>query len=431
MVKLASNNDEEDHTHYHGVDKAEKHISVVDALRRLLAVITPVKSELIWLKQANTRILSEDVSSPVNMPKLARSTRDGYAVNIINDEESGGRFQIVGVVKIGVVPKISLKSGQAVRIATGAYVPRGANSVVMQEYANVKDKVMTVNREIKIRDNILGAGEDLAKGQIILRGGTKISPQHIALFSMLGIKQVRVFSKPSIAFFSTGDELVDVRHYSKRDGHFIYDANRPFIGSMIEVLGGKPIDLGIAKDQLDKIKMKLLKGLRFDALILSAGSSVGERDYVSKAIETIGEIKSLVHGVAMRPSSPTGLAAYRGKPVILLPGFPTSAIISFLVFARPAILALSGSLNTSPLMIRARLLDEYKGKKGITHFVRVIVRREKNDYVASIVRPTEAYSSRWLQSANGVAVIGKDRGVVKSDAEVEIFLIGEVTETVK
>ena len=178
---------------------------------------------------------------------------------------------------------------------------------------------------------------------------------------------------------------------------------------------------------MDEVKAKMLEGLKFDALFLSAGSSVGERDYVTKAAESIKGVRILVHGVAMRPSSPTGLAVYRGKPLILLPGFPTSAIVSFFVFGRPAILKLGGSSSLDYPMIRATINDEYDGKAGLTHFLRVRISREGEKYNASIVRPTEAQFSSWLREANGIAVIGKDgkTSVTRGD-EISAFLIGEI-----
>ena len=420
----------EDHIHYHGVDKAEEHLSVANALKLLLESIRPPKSEVISLQLANNRILIEGVKSPTNLPKLARSTRDGYAVNIAKDEKPGKSFLLTGDVRIGAIPKLWVKKGEAVRVATGSYIPHGANSVVMLEYVDAKHNLITTEKQVKIGENILDAGGDFTKGQILLGRGTRIMPQHIALFSMLGIRKVKVFSRPRIAVFSTGDELVDVRESNEKNSHLIYDANRPFINSMVTNLGGRVVDLGIAKDEFKGIKVKLLKGLKCDGVILSAGSSVGERDYVSKVIDSISGIRMLVHGVAMRPSSPTGLATYRGKPIILLPGFPTSTIVSFLVFAKPAILALSGSSATKPLTIRGRLLEEYKGKEGITHFVRVNVKREGDAYIANIMKPTEAYSSRWLQSGNGVAVISQERGPVRANDEVDIFVIGDISDAV-
>lgn len=166
--------------------------------------------------------------------------------------------------------------------------------------------------------------------------------------------------------------------------------------------------------------------LKFDALFISAGSSVGERDYVAKAVESIGGVKILVHGVAMRPSSPTGIATYKGKPFILLPGFPTSTIVSFLVFGIPAILSTGGSTIVEPPMIRAKLSEDYPGKPGITHFVRVRIKRDKEEYAASVVRPTEAQYSSWLKQANGIVVIG-ELGSAKQGEMVDAFLIGELS----
>ena len=416
--------EEHDHAHYHGVDKAEVHPTVNEALRILLESIFPVKPETTSLPKANNRVLFGDVKSPIDLPRRTRSTRDGFAVNIPHEVEAGQSFKVSGGVRIGTVPKLFLKPYEAARVATGSNIPSGANAVLMVEYGDVQGKTLLANKPIKMKENLLTQGEDIAKSQLLLSAGTRLRPQHIALFSMLGIESVRVFSKPKIAFFSTGDELVDPKKSrSKHTG--IYDANRPFIASMISDLGAVPVDLGIAKDNFGVIKTKMLKGLRYDALILSAGSSVGERDYVARAANSIPGVRILVHGVAMRPSSPTGIASYRGKPIILLPGFPTSAIISFYVFANPAILRLSGCTNLEKPIIRAKLVEEYDGKAGLTHFVRVKVAMKNNEYEANIVRPTEAQYSRWLQSANGIAVIN-EKGVAGQNELVDVFLIAEV-----
>jgi len=250
---------------------------------------------------------------------------------------------------------------------------------------------------------------------------------------MLGIDQLPVYAKPKVAFFSTGDELKDIGSKSGRKNGSahrvgIFDSNRPFLSSMINELGGIPIDLGIARDNLKEVKAKMNRGLRYDALFLSAGSSVGERDYVTKAAESIKDVKILVHGVAMRPSSPTSLAVHNGKPLILLPGFPTSAIVSFLVFGRPAILKLGGNSSLDYTTIRATLEDEYEGKAGLTHFLRVRIIRDGELYRAKIVKPTEAQFSSWLRQANGIAVIGRDgKTSVRHGDEVSAFQIGEIS----
>jgi molybdenum cofactor synthesis domain-containing protein len=417
--------EEHDHTHYHGVDKAEESISVSEAVKIMLENITPVKQETIGALKSNNRVLFEDIISPTNLPKRARSTRDGYAVNIPQDVDSGSSFNIIGSVRIGAIPKLSVRSGEAVRIATGSYMPNGANGVVMVEYAEVQNQTLRVNRAIKVHENVLNPGEDVSDGQPLLSKGARIHPQHIALFSMLGIRKVKVYSRPKIAFFSTGDELVDASKPTKSAATRIYDATRPFLASMISNLGCIPIDLGIARDKFAQTEAKMVRGLKYDALVLSAGSSVGERDYVTSAATSIDGVKILVHGVAMRPSSPTGIASYKGKPLLLLPGFPTSAIISFFVFARPAILRLSGVSNVQPITIKARLAEDYVGKPGVTHFVRVKVTREDGEYRAVITRPTDAQYSSWLSTANCVAVIG-EKGIAKRDEIVDVFMIGEI-----
>ncbi|MGI0078142.1 MAG: molybdopterin molybdotransferase MoeA [Nitrososphaerales archaeon] len=419
---------EEEHSHYHGVDLAEKHISVDKALEGFLSQIKPVGIEKVSVLSSLHRVLSEDVKSRVNVPLRARSTRDGYAVRLAQDHvPAGSNFVVVGDVRIGTKPKIVIKSGEAVRIATGSYVPEGTNAVLMIEYASVNGSSLVSNRDMETGENILDAGEDISINSTVLKKGESIRPQHIALLTQLGIGRIKVFRKPRVAFFSTGDELADPRKSTAKNPTKIYDSNRPFIQSIVSELGAEPLDLGIARDDYATIRRKIVRGIECDALILSAGSSVGERDYVSRAAESIRGVKILFHGVAMRPSSPTGLAIYRGKsPLILLPGFPTSAIVAFLVFARPAILKLSGSKTTSYPFVKAKLLDHYEGKKGITHFVRVKVESGPNGYVASIVKPSEASYSSWMGSANGVAVIREESSPVEAGQEVAIFLISSI-----
>ncbi len=427
--------EEHNHSHYHGVDRAEEHMSVSDALKILLNEIRKTRSEEVTISESDNRVLFKDLMSPQNLPKFARSTRDGYAIKLPEDTgvEENQPLKIVGEVRIGEVPRLSIRAGEAARISTGAYIPQGANAVVMIEYAQVERDSLRATKPAKVGENILSPGQDLRKGQILFSAGTRLRPQHIALLSMQGINRFLVYAKPRVAFFSTGDELEDVglggsrkRRSTNRVG--IFDSNRPFLSSMINELGGIPEDLGIARDNLEQVRAKMIEGFKYDALFLSAGSSVGERDYVTKAAESIKGVKILVHGVAMRPSSPTGLAVRRGKPLILLPGFPTSAIVSFLVFGRPAILKLGGSSSLDYPMIRATIDDDYDGKAGLTHFLRVRISRDGEMYWAKIVRPTEAQFSSWLREANGIAVIGRDgRTSVRQGDEISAFLIGEIS----
>jgi molybdenum cofactor synthesis domain-containing protein len=293
----------------------------------------------------------------------------------------------------------------------------------MKEYAEVSDGKIKVNRGIKQGENILAVGKDIKKGDRVLRKGTALRPHHIALLSLLRIARLKVYRIPKIAFFSTGDELQDLNSASKPNK--IPDANRPFIKSSIESLNAEPLDLGIARDDEKQIRGKMERGLKIaDALILSAGSSVGERDYVSKVAESFESVRTLVHGVAMRPSSPTGLAEYKGKPFILLPGFPTSAIVSFFVFARPAIWKLSGISGMEAPLMRARISEGIQARKGVRQFVRVQVSRRDEGYAASIVRPTEAQYSSWMKTANGIAIV--DENDVGPNGEVDVFLVGDL-----
>ncbi|HKW05125.1 MAG TPA: molybdopterin molybdotransferase MoeA [Nitrososphaerales archaeon] len=422
--------DLEDHTHYHGVDSAEKHLRVDLALEEFLSKIRRVGSEEVLVGKSFERILYSDLRSKSNLPQRARSTRDGYAVKISRKSSPPGSiFRLIGDVRIGVAPNVLLRAGEAVLIATGSHIPKGANSVLMREYSLVEGRNLRATRPIQIGENILKAGEDISKGSTVLSRGEQLRAQHIALLTEIGIRKVRVFKKPRIAFFSTGDELIDAEKKIPPGSPKIFDSNRPFVKSLITELGAQAVDLGIAKDNYDQIKRKVIAGLAFDALILSAGSSMGERDYASRAIESIKGIHLLTHGVAMRPSSPTGLAVFKGRPVILLPGFPTSAIVSFFVFAMPAIMKISGRKSTKPPLIQARMLDRYEGKLGVKHYVRVRVEPNHGGYAAAIVRPTEAFHSSWMGRANGIAIFDEESSPVKPGQIVNVMLIAEIRDS--
>jgi molybdopterin molybdotransferase len=433
MTAINEEKEDHDHLHYHGVDKAEQHISVSDALTAFLQEIRKTKPQIIGLSESNDRILFSDLISPENLPRLARSTRDGYAIKVMSNGmvDPIEQFKITGEVRIGKISNLIINSGEAAKIATGSFIPTGANAVVMREYSHVENGNVRISKSPKIGENILYPGEDLKKGQLLFKAGTTLRPHHIALLAMLGVRHVKVHSKPKVAIFSTGDELKNLGSQktgsSSEKPAATFDSNRPFLSSIVAELGGIPVDLGIARDNFDKIRAKMIEGLKFDALLLSAGSSVGERDYVSRAAESIRDLRMLIHGIAMRPSSPTGLATYRGKPVIFLPGFPTSAIVSFYVFGRPAILKLSGSSDTNMPTIHAIIDENYEGKPGLTHFLRVSVYRDEEVTRAKIVRPTEAQFSSWLRDANGIAVIGQDgKTIVKQGEEVLVFPLANI-----
>jgi molybdopterin molybdotransferase len=426
-----------DHVHYHGVDKAEQHISVQDALETFLKEIRPVGFEVIDYLDSLNRVLAEDIRSKYDVPRYDRSTRDGYAVYVDSGSDqhvlrSGTKVRILGEIRIGKKAQIRVRPGQAFRVATGSFVPGGSNAVVMKEYATAEDGMLSITRDVRSGENILHAGEDIKKDSIVLRRGTTIGPHHVALLALVGVRRVRVFRRPKVAFFSTGDELQDVSTKKKSKSVTplkTNDINRPFIKSMLNELVAIPNDLGIAKDNFETLRSKLRLGLEeSDALILSAGSSVGERDYVGKAAESIRGLKLLIHGVAMRPSSPTGLGVYKGKPFIMLPGFPTSMMISFFAFARPAILRLGGSLEITQSYVNATLEDSFQAREGMTHFLRVKVRESEDggSYKARIIRPTEAQYSSWLKEANGICILGPSKTTVNGGDTVRVFLISKI-----
>jgi len=241
----------------------------------------------------------------------------------------------------------------------------------------------------------------------------------------LGHTKVRVVRKPRIGIISTGDELVDSP--SKLSPGKIIDLNRSILSGMTQELGAVPLDMGIAPDQEKEILRALRRGLRHsDAVLISAGSSVGKRDLLPKCINSIGEPGMVVHGVAMRPSLPTGLAVVKGKPVVSLPGFPVSAIMAFRVFCRPLIAMLSGGQELEESTVRALLKGRIVGIDGYRTYVRVRVRRTADGFIAEPLKVQRSSALTSMVDANGIVTIPEGTSAVDAGQVVDVAVIGEI-----
>ena len=375
------------------------------------------------------RVLAKDVISGIDVPYFDRSAVDGYALKA-KETFAASRsnpivFDVQGYIAAGTKSMITLGKQQTVRIATGACIPEGADAVVLIESTQQTgfDKV-EVYSALTPGQNIQTKGEDVKKEEKILTRGTVIQPQDIGIMVSLQMINVSVIRKPKVGVLSTGNELVNFA----RDVELgkIIDSNRPILMAMIKNLGGEPIDLGIAKDELEDIRSRIAIGLEnSDVVLVSGGTSVGDVDLVPKAINSLGKPGILVHGISMRPGKPTALAAIGNKPVILLPGFPVAAMISFNVFVQPVLLKLLGSSSEQHVKqtVQAKMLRGQPSSLGSRTYARVIVKSRGREYVAE---PLTTHGSGVISSmirANGLVIIPENKEGLEEGEGVEVVLL--------
>lgn len=356
---------------------------------------------------------------------------DGYAVTAEDtfgaSETNPAELRITGRVRIGETPNIKVGRGEAAAVATGSYLPRGGvDAVVMVEYTRVSGNRLQVVKPVVPGQNVAKRGEDVKKGQIVVRRGTRIRPQDIGIIAALGVAEVPVVMRPRVAVISTGDELIDPGE-EKTEGK-IYDINRHIIKAALLEAGGEPFDLGIVRDDAEDIKERLKRALSSaDVVLISAGTSVGERDLVPGILATLGEPGMLVHGISLRPGYPTGLAVVDGKPVVSLPGYPVSNAFAFRVIVRPLLARFLGTdVDVEPTVL-AKMARRVAAPGGLRTFVRVrLVEAGAGEGVRLVAEPIMASGAGVISSltqADGLLIIPEDSEGVDEGEEVEVVLL--------
>jgi molybdopterin molybdotransferase len=376
------------------------------------------KTEMVSVWCALNRVLAEDIIAEEDLPRFDRSAVDGYAVKA---EDTFGASQFKPRT-LKLTNASELESGEAKEVWTGNPLPKGSDAVLMLE--NVKpigDSQIEVWTAVTPGENVSKRGEDIAKGEVAVKAGTRLKPHHLALISALGKSEVKVFEKPKVAILATGNELVEVGEKPREDQ--IYETNRVLLVSLCHQLGAEPIDLGIAKDNIKEISEKLKHGLEeADAIITTGGTSVGASDLVPTAINRLGEPGILVHGVAMRPAMPTALAIVNDKPIVVLSGNPVAAFFGFEVFARPLILKMLGIENEPRPVVTARLTRRTSTALGRKTFVRVRVFQQNGEFFAEPISARGSGIISTLTRANGYIVVPENREGLEEGETVQVHL---------
>src|SRR5919109_997298 len=391
-----------------------------------------IGTEYASLAEATDRILADCIRCPIDIPPFQRSTVDGFAV-LSNDTKKAARdhytmLDVVGEISAGKTSRTRISSGKAVTIATGARIPKGADSVIMIEDVTIEDKgkKICISDKIDKGSNITPKGRDLRKGQILLKKGTWLTAADIGLIASVGISRILVYEKVKVAVLSTGSELAEPG--SNLGNASVFDSNRFMLFSMVRKQGGEPIDLGICRDEKPLIRAKIMQALKFDVILISGGSSVGEKDYVPDLINEIGKPGIIVSGVAMKPGSPTSLGIANGKPVIVLPGYPVSAFVAFYTFGRPLLYNILKTNGPPVARQVAKLTSNVKLHKGMTTFVRVRILRRHGCFFAEPVSAAGASLLSTLAYSDGIVVAKYNnrrpqrKGMLHKGQNVEVIL---------
>jgi len=404
-------------------------ISVEEALDRVLSYVNVLGAEEKPILECLGQVLDEDIYSPLSVPPLDNSAMDGYAVRAEDvtgaSPSSPVTLDVIGEIKAGAVSRQGVVSGTAIRIMTGAPLPHGADSVVQFEHTDEEQRGEHPPHQIGIlqpvtkSQNVRRSGEDIARGDLVLAKGTLLRPAEIGVLASLGKERVRVIRRPVVAILATGDELVELGH-PLAEGK-IYNSNSYSTAALVLRYGGIPRVLGIATDDAADIEAKIDQALSSDMLLTSGGVSMGDYDFVKEVLAEQGEVSFWT--VRMKPGKPLAFGNIRGIPHLGLPGNPVSVMITFEMFARPAILKMMGKKNLSKPTIEATLEGSVKNTDGRRIFARAAVRRDGGRYMARITGPQGSGILTSMSQANGLVIVPEDSSGVKDGDTVKVLML--------
>jgi molybdopterin molybdotransferase len=414
------------------MDKERRYITVDEALEYIMSHIERLDDEQAPLLEALDCILAEDIVSQQDIPPFTNSAMDGYAVRAADTAGAGAEsplaLQVVANLAAGETTQVEVGAGEAVRIMTGAPLPEGADAVVRFEDtderhrpARVASGQVLIYVQARPGDNVRRAGEDIRRGRVVLRAGRLIRPQEIGVLASLGHPTVRVIRRPRVAILATGDELLEVTE-PLAPGK-IRSSNEYTNAGLVRRYGGVPIRLGIARDDVADLTDKIRRGLEegVDLFLTSAGVSVGDYDVVKDVLQAEGEIH--FWKVKMKPGKPLAFGTIQGVPLLGLPGNPTSAMVSFEQFARPAILKMQGHTRLRKPTVEA-ILDDPLHRGDRRGYQRVIVHRDENGvYHAGTAGLQVSGFISAMARANGLAIVPEGDGTLPPGTRAAVQML--------
>ncbi len=399
-------------------------ITVDEALDKILSNIHPLGFEKVSILESLGRVIGEDIHARRNIPPFDNSAMDGYALIAADVEKASSnrpvQLEVIEDLPAGAIPTKKVKRGEAIRIMTGAPVPKGADTVIPVEETKKEDGSVLILKGAPPGENIRRSGEDVKAGDRVISRGDMIRPAEVGMLASVGRSFVSVYQRPLAAILCTGDELVDV------DGNLdevkIISSNSYSLGAQVKDCGAIPLQLGIAKDRKEEIEEKFRQGIRADVVISSAGVSVGDYDFVKEVMKRLG-MEMIFWKVAMRPGAPLAFGTIGGKPMFGLPGNPVSSMISFEQFVRPSLLKMMGHRKLFRSTVEAVLQEDIKKMAGKRYFIRGSVSFEKDQYFVTTTGEQGSGILRSMVKANGLIVIPEEQEKVRAGEKVKVHLL--------
>jgi len=409
-----------------------------EAERRFRAALAlaPLGVERIALDAALGRVLADDVVASVDVPSFDRANVDGFAV--VAEDTFGASEEIPRTVKLGsesihtgLVPKTMIRSGGAVSIATGGMMPRGADAVVMVEHAETRAGELRVSRAVAPGSGVSFGGTDIASGETVVRCGQLLTSRDTGVLAAIGVAHVDVWRKPVVAILSTGDEIIAPGEPMQPAK--VYDSNAQILADAVRELGCEPKRLGIIRDDTAALRDALRLAIESaDAVLLSGGTSKGDGDLSYRVVAELKDPGIIAHGVALKPGKPICLAATRGRPVVVLPGFPTSAIFTFHEFVAPVLRLLAGRREQDRTVVPARLATKVVSEIGRTEYLLVgLVASNDGDEQGTLVAYPMGQGSGSVTTfsrADGFATVGRHEELIQAGTLVDVQLLASDLE---
>ena len=405
-------------------------LSVAEACDAILRDVAPLDAETVSLRDALGRVLAEDVRSPLALPPWDNSSMDGYAV-IADDVRSASvespvALRVVETVAAGGATTRVLARGEAIRIMTGAPVPGGADSVIRVEDTDAGASTVRVKSARDALRNIRPKGEDMAKGARAASAGEELHPGHIGLLASVGRAEVQVVRRARVAVLASGDELVDVDRFDEvLAGERIVTSNSYSLEAAVRQAGAEPVSLGTVGDDPAAIRERL-KDCECDLLLTTGGVSVGEFDFTRSVLAELGATQRFWR-VKIRPGAPVGFGLLRGTPWLGLPGNPVSTLVTFELFARPAIRKMQGHARLFRRPVTVRLAESVTLSAALTHFLRAVVSEENGTLVARLTGPQGSGLLSSMARANALLVLPPEPARIEAGATVRAILLRDDT----
>lgn len=397
-------------------------LSCQEARRKIIEQVReakgPLQTETVPLQRALGRVLAQEIVADREYPPFHRSVRDGYAVHAA-DVAEGAKLRCVGEIRAGDAWKTPLRSATCVQIMTGAAVPEGADAVVMAEHVGREGDMIQFDRTASPGQHIVLKGSEVRAGGAVLRAGARLGFAELAQAAQVGAVELRVARKPRVAILSTGDEVVAVD--AQPGPYQIRNSNGASLAAQVQLAGGEPVLLGNAPDRQQPLREAIERGLKEDVLVLSGGVSMGKYDLVEPALKELGA-EFFFDAVAIRPGRPTVFARCGQTFVFGLPGNPVSTMVTFELFAAPALDLLSGGEARPLALLRAKLGKMMKEKAGVTHFLPSRVEWPDGLPIVQPLRWQGSGDIAAVAQANCFLVVPADREKLETGEDVSVLL---------